>query len=76
MRKYQEYPHHLASLQIFQVNVGCGGEVHDITLNLGFQEDAEVIALQELWVFPDLAWQTTKRYPRYEVFCPNNTWLE
>lgn len=55
-------------------NVGRGGEAHDLALQLGFNEGADVISIQEPWVMRDPTTRTTKTHASYTLFAPCTNW--
>ncbi|KAI0996865.1 hypothetical protein K3495_g11318 [Podosphaera aphanis] len=63
-------------LCIFQVNVGKSGSAHDAALQLAFQSGADLILIQEPWIFSDYSRRTTKTHPSFLTFAPLPDWSD
>lgn len=63
-------------LCIFQVNVGKSGSAHDAALQLAFQSGADLILIQEPWIFSDYSRRTTKTHPSFLAFAPLPDWSD
>ena len=62
------------NLKIFQANVARGQANHDLALALAATERADIILLQEPWIFPHRDSRTTKQHPDYDNFSPTDNW--
>ena len=62
------------SIAIMQANVGTGGAAHEIALNLGFENNYDVVCIQEPYIYRELERKLTKRHPSYETFTPISEW--
>lgn len=62
-------------LRIFQANVRHTGPCHDAVLSLAFENDCDIVALQEPWIsMNQLSNRITKTHPQYQVFSPLSNW--
>ena len=62
------------ALRTMQANVGRGGPNHDLALTLAFDDNCDLLLVQEPWVHTDLENRKTKTHPGFEVFSPLTTW--
>lgn len=65
---------HKGYLKIFQANVARGQPSHDLALALARAESADIIILQEPWIFPDLGKKVTKTHADFDTFSPTDHW--
>lgn len=63
-------------LKIFSANVGRGAVAHEIALNEAHSISADVILIQEPYIFKDRTRRITKRHPSYIIFSPINDWTD
>lgn len=62
-------------LRIFQANVRHAGPCHDAALSIAFENNCDIVALQEPWVnMNQLCNRITKTHPQYQVFSPLSEW--
>ena len=64
------------TLQIMQVNVGRGGAANDLALAIAFEEDIDILLIQEPWIGADLERKLAKRHKSYEAYAPGEAWKE
>lgn len=63
-----------AYLKIFQANVARGQANHDLAIALAYTDSADVILIQEPWIFAEREKRITKQHREYDVFCPQDSW--
>lgn len=70
------YKHYRAKapLRLFQINVGKGGSTHELALTTAYDEKADIILIQEPYIYSDPQRRITKRHPAYECFTPVDNW--
>ena len=61
-------------LTIFSLNVGRGAQSHEISLNEAHSISADIILIQEPYIFHDLTRRITKKHPSYDTFSPAADW--
>lgn len=61
-------------LRIYQANVNHSSPCHDSALSLAYNNNYDIIALQEPWVHPDLSKRRTKSHPNYQAYAPLSQW--
>ncbi|KAI0994347.1 hypothetical protein K3495_g13835, partial [Podosphaera aphanis] len=66
--------HQTTPLKILSANVGRGAAAHEIALNEAFSISADVILIQEPYIFKERARRITKRHPSYITFSPIDDW--
>ena len=57
-------------LSIFQANVGKRSSAHDAALELASQCEADIILIQEPWIYSGNTRKFTKTHPNYHAFAP------
>ena len=63
-------------LSLLQLNVGRGGDTHEIALSLAHSANIDIILIQEPYVYQqDLSRRITKCHPLYECFSPTDDWV-
>ncbi len=59
-----------------QINVGRGAPSHELALTLAFEDQIDIILIQEPYIYRDLTRCITKRHPSYEAFAPIDNWSD
>ena len=63
-------------LKIMQVNVGRGGVANDLALQYAFQDQCDILLIQEPWIGADLDRKMTKKHVKYQAYAPQEIWTE
>ena len=53
-----------------QVNVEKGGPANDLALALAFEEEIDILQIQESWIAADLERRLSKRHKSYQAYIP------
>ena len=61
-------------LRVMQANVGRGGANHDLALTLAFDDNCDLLLVQEPWIHTNLELRCTKTHRGFETFSPLTTW--
>src|SRR5947207_2070257 len=61
-------------LQILQANVGRGGPAHEIALQTAWDNQIDVVLIQEPWVSALIDRRIPKKQPAYRCFTPIEDW--
>lgn len=64
------------TLRIMQVNVGRGGPANDLALALAYEEEVDILLIQEPWIGADLERKLSKRRKSYQAYAPGEEWKE
>lgn len=57
-----------------QANFGRSSSAHDIALTHAFENNIDILLIQEPWIFSDLSKRRSKSHNAYEAFCPLSEW--
>lgn len=57
-------------LRIMQANVGRSGLANDLALAMAFEQQTDMVLIQELWVRADLDRKMTKKHNAYQAYAP------
>lgn len=63
-----------SSLRVLQANVQKGGANHDMALSIAFENNCDLLLIQEPWIHNDLQRRCTKTHPAFETFAPCTQW--
>ncbi|CCU81551.1 endonuclease/reverse transcriptase [Blumeria hordei DH14] len=61
-------------LKIVSANVGRGAQAHELALNEASLASADIVLIQEPYIYSDRARRITKRHPSFETFSPIDDW--
>ena len=61
-------------LKIISTNVGRGAQSHELALNEASLASADIVLIQEPYIYSDRARRITKRHPSFETFSPIDDW--
>ena len=61
-------------LSILQINVDKGATQYDIALSSAYNEQTDVVLIQEPYISRDLSRRIPKRHPSYNCFTPIDDW--
>ena len=61
-------------LRLLQINVGKGGPSHDIALQLAYEDEYDILLVQEPWIYSDRTRRLSKKHPAYTCFSPTEDW--
>ncbi len=64
------------NLRIIQVNVRRGEPANDLALALAFEEEIDILLIQEPWIAADLEKRLSKRNKSYQAYTPGEEWKE
>ncbi len=64
------------TLWIMQVNIGRGGPANDLTLALAYEEEVDILLIQEPWIAADLERRLSKRHKSYQAYARGEEWKE
>lgn len=64
----------IVKLKMMQVNVGRGGPATEITLTLAFENNIDIVVMQEPWIGADLERKLSKKHNAYQAFAPLEVW--
>lgn len=53
-----------------QVNVGRGEAANDLALQLAYQNNFDIVLIQEPWIGSNLDQQMSKRHNAYQAYAP------
>lgn len=62
------------SLRILSVNVGRSSSAQQIALSTAFQTNADILLVQEPYVFKEISRRITCKHPSFECFTPIDNW--
>ena len=63
-------------LTILQINVDKGATQHEIALSSAYNEQIDVVLIQEPYISRDLPRRITKRHPSFNCFTPIDDWAD
>ena len=64
----------MSQLTILQINVDKGGPQHEIALSTAYDEQTDVVLIQEPYISRDFPRRITKRHPSFNCFTPIDDW--
>jgi hypothetical protein len=64
----------MSQLTILQINVDNGALQHEIALSSAYDEQIDVVLIQEPYISRDLSRRITKRHPSFNCFTPIDDW--
>jgi hypothetical protein len=64
----------MSQLSILQINVHKGATQHEIALSTAYNEQIDVVLIQEPYISRDLSRRITKRHPSFNCFTPIDDW--
>lgn len=62
-------------LTIMQANVGRGCASHNLALHLAHEIKAEILLIQEPWIYSDLTTKQSVTHPSYDTFSSPSKWI-
>lgn len=57
-----------------QANVGRGGNAHSLALQLAYENNIDIILIQEPWILRDLTAKRSMTHPSFTLFAPLSEW--
>lgn len=63
-----------SSIHILSVNVGRSSSAHQIALSTSFQNNIDILLVQEPYIFKDISRRITCKHPSHECFTPTDNW--
>ncbi len=64
------------TLRILQVDVGREGPANDLALALVYEEEVDILLIQEAKIAADLERRLSKRHKSYQAYAPGKGWKE
>ena len=64
----------MSQISILQINVNKGAIQHEIALSTAYNEQIDVVLIQEPYISRDLPRRITKRHPSFNCFTPIDDW--
>ncbi|CCU81843.1 endonuclease/reverse transcriptase [Blumeria hordei DH14] len=74
MRPLQRRKQNNCSLKIVSANVSRRAQVHELALNKASLASADIVLIQEPYIYSDRARRITKHHPSFETFSPIDDW--
>ena len=63
-------------LKIMQVNVGRGGAANDLALTHAFENQYDILLVQEPWIGANLDRQLSKKHNGFQAYAPEDVWTD
>lgn len=63
-------------ITILSLNVGRGAQNHEVALNEAYLSSADIVLIQEPYIFRERLRRLTKRHPSYHCFSPIDDWTK
>lgn len=76
MRGKINFRNNTRPITILSLNVGRGAQNHEIALNEAHLSSADIVLIQEPYIFHDRLRRITKRHPSYQSFSPVDDWTK